>query len=94
MSALLFVEMLFWKNAHDSADVRDEYKWRDLYQRGSAKPDPSEAANSEHQQAKAGIKAKQGDSSEATSSSDEEQGGALPGAQKYRDELDDSFGTN
>ena len=36
MSALLFVEMLFWKSAHDSADVRDEYKWRDLYQRDSA----------------------------------------------------------
>ncbi len=28
MSALLFIEMLFWKNAHDSGEVRDEYRWR------------------------------------------------------------------
>ena len=93
MSALLFVEMLFWKNAHDSADVRDEYKWRDLYQRNSAKPDLSEAANSEDQQAGAGEKAKEGDGSEATSSSDEEQGTAEPIAQKHRDKLDDSSDT-
>ena len=28
LSALLFIEMLFWKNAHDSGEVRDEYRWR------------------------------------------------------------------
>lgn len=28
MSALLFIEMLFWKNAHDSAEVSDEYRWK------------------------------------------------------------------
>lgn len=28
MSALLFIEMLFWKNAHDSGEVRDEYRWK------------------------------------------------------------------
>ena len=28
LSALLFIEMLFWKNANDSGEVRDEYRWR------------------------------------------------------------------
>ena len=28
LSAILFIEMLFWKNAHDSGEVRDEYRWR------------------------------------------------------------------
>ena len=90
MSALRFVEMLFWKNAHDSADVRDEYKWRELYQKPGHKPDLPGAANSEDQQPEEGEEAKEGDGSEATSSSDGEQGRAQPRAQKNRDMLDES----
>ena len=89
MSALLFVEMLFWKNAHDVADVRDEYKWRELYQKGDHKPDLPGAANSQHQQSEEGEEAKEGYSSEAISSSDGEQGRAQPRAQKDRDALDE-----
>lgn len=28
LAAMMFVELLFWKNAHDSEDVRNEYKWK------------------------------------------------------------------
>ena len=28
---MMFVELLFWKNAHDSEEVRDEYHWKVLH---------------------------------------------------------------
>ncbi|CAL5223392.1 g5900 [Coccomyxa viridis] len=37
LSALLFIEMLFWKNAHDSGEVRDEYRWREMCQKEASK---------------------------------------------------------
>ncbi len=30
LAAMMFVELLFWKNAHDSEEVRDEYHWKVL----------------------------------------------------------------
>lgn len=31
LAAMMFVELLFWKNAHDSEEVRDEYHWKVLH---------------------------------------------------------------
>ncbi len=28
LAAMMFVELLFWKNAHDSEEVRNEYNWK------------------------------------------------------------------
>ncbi|BDA45591.1 Topoisomerase 1-associated factor 1 at N-terminal half [Coccomyxa sp. Obi] len=29
LAAMMFVELLFWKNTHDSEEIRNEYKWKD-----------------------------------------------------------------
>ncbi|EIE20339.1 hypothetical protein COCSUDRAFT_58046 [Coccomyxa subellipsoidea C-169] len=33
LAAMMFVELLFWKNAHDSEEVRDEYHWKATYRK-------------------------------------------------------------
>lgn len=50
LSALLFIEMLFWKNAHDSGEVREEYRWRVSLCASTQVPILEGAALTEHEQ--------------------------------------------